>query len=111
MNFYQIFYVGIAVVLIFLPISLVIYMLINLRIKKNNGFKHLEKQDDADKDQVFVEHRGEKIPIYRRELPMWSKMKREDKNALLETFRNATKKGKMKSDGKGGWIKIEKVLD
>ncbi len=41
-------------------------------------------------------------------MPMWDKMHREDKNALLATFLNISKKNKIYKEG-DNWVKKVKV--
>ncbi len=78
---------------------LIIYILYTIRKNKKKSFEELGKMEDADIEQIFVEHRGEKIPIRRREIPMWNKMGIADRSALLKTYQNAVKKGRVKQDG------------
>jgi hypothetical protein len=95
------------ILLFVVPISAVAYMLWLMRRNKNRSFEVLGEQDEADVEQIFVQHKGESIPIFRRELPMWSKMRSEDRSALVATFRNAVKKGKMQKTDKGYTKKVK----
>lgn len=111
MSYYEILFTFWQIGLFLVPISAVVYMLWLMRKNKNKSFEVLGKQDDADVEQVFVVHRGESIPIFRRELPMWNKMRSEDRSALVATFRNAVKKGKIKKTEEGYTKKVKVKSD
>lgn len=107
MNHIDILFFYFNILLFLMPPAVIFYVLWIRNKKKKKAIEELGRQDDADVEQILVQHRGESIPIFRRELPMWSKMRSEDRSALVATFRNAVKKGKMKKTEEGYTKKVK----
>lgn len=93
--------------LFFGVIVLMSYIYIGIEKNKKKSMQYLEDNDIAGAEQVFVQHRGVSFPLRRRELPLWNKMGISERTALMKTFLNASKKGRLKKDDKW-WFKKAK---
>lgn len=100
MDAYRYGAIAFAAVLWFFVISSMLYIFLKIRKNKQKSFAYMGEKEDKETDQIFVEHKGESIPILRRELPMWEKLGISERGDMVKSFKNAIKKGKItKVDG------------